>query len=194
MLTGGGWGRAGTGTLGRVTVRVAIAGSTGSIGTQTLDVLAAESDQYELVAIGASGRDLDALVAQAETHRPKVVAVADEAAGRVLVDRLTWLAMSAPNGQVRAVASLKLQRLGARLRAAGAGKSESDVAQDTLLAADIKRFLERPSGDPAKIINPLPAPPGAPIGDMGQDWLFSPMRCQWDDNDPGAWVYFQPPM
>ena len=113
---------------------------------------------------------------------------------RVLVDRLTWLAMSAPNGQVRAVASLKLQRLGARLRAAGAGKSESDVAQDTLLAADIKRFLERPSGDPAKIINPLPAPPGAPIGDMGQDWLFSPMRCQWDDNDPGAWVYFQPPM
>jgi len=113
---------------------------------------------------------------------------------RVLVDRLTWLAMSASNGQVRAVASLKLQRLGARLRAAGAGKTEADIAQDTLLAADIKRFLERPSGDPAKIINPSPAPPGAPIGDLGQDWLFSPMRCQWDDNDPGAWVYFQPPM
>ena len=34
-------------------VRVAIAGSTGSIGTQTLDVLAAEPDRYELVGIGA---------------------------------------------------------------------------------------------------------------------------------------------
>ncbi len=46
------------------------------------------------------------------------------AAERVLVDRVQWLAMSAPNGQVRAVASLKLQRLAARLRTAAAGRSE----------------------------------------------------------------------
>ena len=31
-------------------------------------------------------------------------------------------------------------------------KTEADVAQRTLLAADIKRFLERPSGDPSKIV------------------------------------------
>ena len=45
------------------------------------------------------------------------------AAERVLVDRVTWLATSAPNGQVRAIASLKLQRLAARLRTAGAARA-----------------------------------------------------------------------
>jgi hypothetical protein len=113
---------------------------------------------------------------------------------RVLVDRVTWLAMSAPNGQVRAIAALKLQRLAARLRANGAAKSEPDVAQHTLIAADIKRFLERPSGDPAKIINPSPAPPGAPIGDVGQHWLFTPPRCAWDEASPEAWLYYEPPL
>ncbi|MEZ5289581.1 MAG: zinc-dependent metalloprotease [Vicinamibacterales bacterium] len=112
---------------------------------------------------------------------------------RVLVDRLTWLAMASQNGQVRAVASFKLQQLGDRMRTGLAGKPEPDQAQQTLLAADIKRFLERPSGDPAKIINPSPAPPGAPIGDIGQNWLFSPMRCQWDDANPAAWMYYEPP-
>jgi hypothetical protein len=113
---------------------------------------------------------------------------------RVLVDRLTWLAMASPNGQVRALASLKLQGLGARLRAPAAAATEADRAQRMLLAADIKRFLERPSGDPAKIINPSPAPPGAPIGDTGQHWLFTPPKCQWDDANPEAWLYYQPPM
>ncbi|MEP7117372.1 MAG: zinc-dependent metalloprotease [Acidobacteriota bacterium] len=115
------------------------------------------------------------------------------AAERVLVDRVQWLAMSAPNGQVRAVASLKLQRLAARLRAVPATKGEADQAQSSLLAADIKRFLERPSADPAKIMPAAPAPPGAPIGDTGQDWLAAPARCMWDDENPGAWLYYQPP-
>jgi hypothetical protein len=112
------------------------------------------------------------------------------AAERVLVDRVQWLAMSAPNGQVRAVASLKLQRLAARLRAPVAGKSDADVAQQTLLAADIKRFLERPSADPAKIVPAAPAPPGAPIGDSGQDWLARPAWCEYDD---AQWLTFPPP-
>jgi hypothetical protein len=98
---------------------------------------------------------------------------------RVLVDRLTWLATAAANGQVRAVASIKLQKLAARLRAAVA-KNEADQAQSALLAADIKRFLERPA-EAARIQPPAPAPPGAPIGDAGQDWLTSPPRCVWDD-------------
>ena len=76
-------------------VRVAIAGSTGSIGTQALEVLAAEPDRYELVALGASGANLDALVAQAEAHRPKVVAVADEAVAAELAERV-------PAAEVRA--------------------------------------------------------------------------------------------
>ena len=60
-----------------MTTTVALAGSTGSIGTQTLEVVAAEPGRFEVVALGASGRNLDALVAQAEAVRPRVVAVAD---------------------------------------------------------------------------------------------------------------------
>jgi len=71
-----------------VTTTVALAGSTGSIGTQTLDVVAAEPDRFEVVALGASGRNLDQLVAQAEAVRPRVVAVADEAAVAELTERL----------------------------------------------------------------------------------------------------------
>jgi 1-deoxy-D-xylulose-5-phosphate reductoisomerase len=69
-------------------VRVALAGSTGSIGTQTLDVLAAEPHDYELTALGASGRHVDLLVDQATRFRPKVVAVADEGASAELTARL----------------------------------------------------------------------------------------------------------
>jgi hypothetical protein len=106
----------------------------------------------------------------APTTTPYEAAV-KRAEERVLVDRVMWLAYAAPNSQVRAIASLKLQKLAARLRAAVA-KTEADSAQNTLLAADIKRFLERP-GDPSRPI-PLPAPdapPGAPIGDAPLDWL-----------------------
>jgi hypothetical protein len=91
---------------------------------------------------------------------------------RVLVDRLAGLAAAAQNSQVRAVASLRLQRLAARLRVNGT-KSVADVAQHTLLAADITRFLERPA-DNAKMLPAAPAPPGAPIGDGGQEWLSRP--------------------
>jgi 1-deoxy-D-xylulose-5-phosphate reductoisomerase len=57
-------------------VRVAIAGSTGSIGTQTLDVVRAEAGNYEIVGLGV-GSSIAALIAQANEFRPKVVAVAD---------------------------------------------------------------------------------------------------------------------
>jgi len=88
---------------------------------------------------------------------------------RVLVDRVMWLATGAPNGQVRAIASLKLGKLAARLRAE-AGQPEAEQAQRTLLAADIKRFLERPA-DPMRVMPAPDAPPGAPIGEPAMDWL-----------------------
>lgn len=56
--------------------RVAIAGSTGSIGTQTLDVVRAEPGEYEVVALGV-GSSIEALIAQANEFRPKLVVVAD---------------------------------------------------------------------------------------------------------------------
>jgi 1-deoxy-D-xylulose-5-phosphate reductoisomerase len=69
-------------------VPVAIAGSTGSIGTQTLDVVRAEgADRYEVVALGA-GSSAEALVAQAREFRPAVVAVSDEASRRAVAAAL----------------------------------------------------------------------------------------------------------
>ena len=44
---------------------VAVLGSTGSIGTQTLDIVAARPDRYEVAAIGAA-RSIDLLVEQAQ--------------------------------------------------------------------------------------------------------------------------------
>jgi 1-deoxy-D-xylulose-5-phosphate reductoisomerase len=59
------------------TVRVAIAGSSGSIGVQTLDVIRAEAGRYEVVALGV-GSSINTLITQANEFRPKVVAVADQ--------------------------------------------------------------------------------------------------------------------
>ncbi len=59
-----------------MTVRVAIAGSSGSVGTQTLDVVRAEAGRYEVVALGV-GSSVDLLIEQANEFRPSVVAVAD---------------------------------------------------------------------------------------------------------------------
>ncbi|QYG95485.1 1-deoxy-D-xylulose-5-phosphate reductoisomerase [Iamia sp. SCSIO 61187] len=57
---------------------VALAGSTGSIGTQTLEVVAAEPERYQVVALGAGGGQVDLLVTQARATGAAVVAVADE--------------------------------------------------------------------------------------------------------------------
>jgi 1-deoxy-D-xylulose-5-phosphate reductoisomerase len=59
-------------------VRVAIAGSTGSIGTQTLEVIRAEGpERYDVVGLGV-GSSVDDVIAQASEFRPTVIAVADE--------------------------------------------------------------------------------------------------------------------
>jgi 1-deoxy-D-xylulose-5-phosphate reductoisomerase len=55
---------------------ISVVGSTGSIGTQTLEVVAAEPDRYRIVALGAN-RSVDLLVAQAQAVRPERVAIAD---------------------------------------------------------------------------------------------------------------------
>jgi len=94
---------------------------------------------------------------------------------RVLVDRVAWLAQGSPQAQVRAIAALKLTRLAAQLHAEP-GKDEAEQAHRALLAADIKRFLDKPS-DSTRPTPALDAPPGAPIGgEGGMDWLALPPR------------------
>ena len=57
--------------------RIAILGSTGSIGTQTLDVVRNNRDKFEVVAISAN-KSIDLLLEQIIEFNPKYVAVYDE--------------------------------------------------------------------------------------------------------------------
>jgi 1-deoxy-D-xylulose-5-phosphate reductoisomerase len=66
---------------------IALVGSTGSVGTQALDVVRAERDRYDVVAIGAH-RSVDALAQQAAELRPRTVALADDTVAADLRDRL----------------------------------------------------------------------------------------------------------
>jgi 1-deoxy-D-xylulose-5-phosphate reductoisomerase len=64
--------------LGEITpVRVAIAGSTGSIGTQTLDVIRADPNHFRVVAL-AAGSSVAQLIEQANEFRPEIVVVSRE--------------------------------------------------------------------------------------------------------------------
>lgn len=56
---------------------VAILGSTGSIGTQTLEVLEAYPDHFDLQVITANG-NADLLIQQAIKHKPNTVVIANE--------------------------------------------------------------------------------------------------------------------
>jgi 1-deoxy-D-xylulose-5-phosphate reductoisomerase len=71
-----------------MTTTVALAGCTGSIGTQTLDVVRAEPERFRVVALGASGRNPEAVAAQAHDVGAAVVAIDDEAGAAALKELL----------------------------------------------------------------------------------------------------------
>ncbi len=65
---------------------LAILGSTGSIGTSTLDIVAAHPDRYRVVALTA-GNNIERLAQQIERFRPQIVAVISETQARDLRER-----------------------------------------------------------------------------------------------------------
>jgi 1-deoxy-D-xylulose-5-phosphate reductoisomerase len=67
-------------------VRVLILGSTGSIGTQALEVIAANPDRFEVVGLAAGGGNAALLAAQRAETGVTAVAVADEAAAAQIGD------------------------------------------------------------------------------------------------------------
>jgi hypothetical protein len=91
---------------------------------------------------------------------------------RVYVDRLTDLAARASMPQVRALAHLELVGIADALAPARGGANEQ--AHRALLAADIRRFMDRPA-EPVRYPSPPTVPPGQPIGMLGMDWLD--LRC-----------------
>ena len=68
--------------------RVVILGSTGSIGTQALDVIARNPGTLQVVGLAASGAQPDLLVSQIRAFRPEVVAIAREDSAAVVSARL----------------------------------------------------------------------------------------------------------
>ncbi|KAK4537578.1 hypothetical protein CDCA_CDCA13G3603 [Cyanidium caldarium] len=57
--------------------KVTVLGSTGSIGTQTLDIVRERPGNFSVVGLAATGRNLDLLVEQTREFRPQVVALRD---------------------------------------------------------------------------------------------------------------------
>ncbi|WP_163768649.1 1-deoxy-D-xylulose-5-phosphate reductoisomerase [Mycolicibacterium parafortuitum] len=67
-------------------LRVLILGSTGSIGTQALEVIAANPDRFEVVGLAAGGGNRDLLARQRAETGVSNLAVADEAAAAAIGD------------------------------------------------------------------------------------------------------------
>jgi 1-deoxy-D-xylulose-5-phosphate reductoisomerase len=136
-------------------IRVAIAGSSGSIGTQTLDVVRAERDRYEVVGLGVAS-SVDVLIAQAREHRPKIVAVADPARRAEAADALPFaevvpdLEALATDADVVVNAVVGFAGLPVTLATLRAGRRLALANKESLIAA-------------GPVVQPLRATPGAEL-------------------------------
>ena len=84
--------------------RVLLLGSTGSIGTQALQVIAANAHRFRVVGLAAGGADIDAVAAQARATGARFVAIADHAAAAQLRDRLSGVTViDGPDAATRLV-------------------------------------------------------------------------------------------
>jgi 1-deoxy-D-xylulose-5-phosphate reductoisomerase len=140
---------------GRVSVRVAIAGASGSIGTQALDVIRAERDRYEVVGLGVSS-SVSTLVDQAHEFRPKVVAVADARARAEVAAELPFAQVVADLAELVTDADVVVNGvvgfagLPVTLATLAAGRRLALANKESLIAA-------------GPVVQPLRATPGAEL-------------------------------
>ncbi len=134
---------------------ISVLGSTGSIGTQTLEIVEEFPSQFRVVGLSA-GRNLSLLSEQISRHKPEVVALADESLIPELKDRLrafglgksdeNWPQLLGGNDGINAVASWKNSDLVVTgivgcagllptLSAIRAGKDLALANKETLIAA-----------------------------------------------------------
>lgn len=123
---------------------LAVLGSTGSIGTQTLDIVRAAPDRFEVVALGASS-SVDLLAQQAHEFRPQVVALADAARATELKERVPSgvevvagpgaLADASRDAQVVINGVVGFAGLPVTLAALGAGRRLGLANKESLIAA-----------------------------------------------------------
>jgi len=126
------------------TTRVAVAGVTGSIGTQTLDVLRSDTDRFDLVAIGASGRQPAPVIDAAREFGVGVVAVSDPAAAAALESALPGVDVRAGDGALESLAEgtdvvvngvVGFAGLGVTLATLNAGRRLALANKESLIAA-----------------------------------------------------------
>ena len=124
-----------------------ILGSTGSIGTQTLEIVRAYPDQYSVYAICAH-RSIDKLIAQAREFKPEVVCIADESLYEPLKNALAdlpvkvWAGADAiaevvtmPSINVVVAAMVGYAGLRPTIEAIKAGKTIALANKETLVVA-----------------------------------------------------------
>src|ERR1700687_4509327 len=83
--------------------RLAILGSTGSIGRSTLSVVESFPDRFQVTTL-AAGRNLDLALEQAQRWRPQIISVATEPDAAILKSKLNSThieVVSAPAGAIR---------------------------------------------------------------------------------------------
>lgn len=127
--------------------RIAILGSTGSIGTQTLDVVREHTDEYEVYALTA-GHNAELLIAQAREFHPEVVVIADESRYETVREALADLpikvwagaeaigdAASLPDVDVVVTAMVGFAGLRPTVAAIEAGKTIALANKETLVVA-----------------------------------------------------------
>lgn len=127
--------------------QLCILGSTGSIGTQTLDIVRAYPDQYSVYALCAN-RSIDKLVAQAQEFKPEVVCIADETLYEDLKSQLSnlnckvWAGADAitelvtmPSIDVVVAAMVGYAGLRPTIEAIKAGKTIALANKETLVVA-----------------------------------------------------------
>jgi 1-deoxy-D-xylulose-5-phosphate reductoisomerase len=138
-----------------VSTSVVIAGSTGSIGVQALEVIEAEGERFSVAALGA-GSSVAELGAQAQRWQPAVVAIADASKaadlkalvpdGTEVIAGPDSLAELASLGDVCVNGVVGFAGLGVTLASLGAGKRLALANKESLIAAGpvVRRVRERP--------------------------------------------------
>jgi len=137
------------------TRRVAIAGSTGSIGTQTLEFVD-KSDGRFVVSALCVGSSADAVVAQAKKYRPEMVVVTEELARRQVAEALPQMRVEADMAVLADVADVVVNGV--------VGFAGLDVTMSTLRAGKRLALANKESLIAAgPVVNPLRSTPGAEL-------------------------------
>jgi 1-deoxy-D-xylulose-5-phosphate reductoisomerase len=130
-------------TSGRAPRSVTVLGSTGSVGTQTLELLAAEPDRFQVKALVA-GRNVELLARQAIAFGAEMAVVADPALYQTLRDALagTNIAVAAGPDAVVAAADLDADwTMAAITGAAGLASTLSAIRRGASVALANKEAL-----------------------------------------------------